>query len=82
MNIKREDRICKCCTNNAIEDEYHFLLVCPAYDTVRKNYIKEFYFVHPSIDKFSSLMNCLNENVIQNVAVFLHKAILLRMLYI
>ncbi|XP_067654422.1 uncharacterized protein [Haliotis asinina] len=81
MNIKREDRLCKCCTNNAIEDEYHFLLVCPAFDTLRRKYMKEYYFVHPSIAKFSSLLTCSNEKVIQNIAIFIHKAMLSRQFF-
>ena len=28
-NISRDDRICKLCNLNSIENEYHFLLVCP-----------------------------------------------------
>ncbi len=77
-NTNREEGICRYCDKNVIEDEYHFLLVCPAYDTLRKQYIKDFYFVHPSTDKFSLLLNCSNEITIQNVAQFIHKAMFLR----
>ena len=30
-NTKREDRLCKLCNLNFIEDEIHFTLVCPFY---------------------------------------------------
>ena len=71
-NTPREERLCKCCNTNVIEDEYHFLLVCPAFNTIREKYIKEFYFVHPSIEKFSSLLNCSNDRVLQNIAVYIY----------
>ena len=31
QNIPREERLCKFCTSNVIENEYHFLLICPLY---------------------------------------------------
>ena len=36
-----EERICRICNNNTIEDEYHFICVCPAYQTLRQEYIDE-----------------------------------------
>ena len=30
-NIERNNRLCQYCQMNVIEDEFHFLLVCPAY---------------------------------------------------
>ena len=35
-NIAKENRLCKYCNMKVIESEYHFLLVCPAYTTIRK----------------------------------------------
>ena len=74
LKMKREDRLCKSCNTNLIENEYHFLLVCPLYNELRKKYIRELYFVHPSIDTFSALMTCKNQNVIQNLAMFIYHA--------
>ena len=37
--ILLEDRLCAFCENNVfvvIEDEYHFLLHCPRYNTIRE----------------------------------------------
>ena len=31
QNVERNGRICKNCNMNMVEDEYHFLLACPAY---------------------------------------------------
>ena len=38
------DRLCAFCENNGIvviEDEYHFLLHCPRYNTIREKYLKK-----------------------------------------
>jgi hypothetical protein len=35
QNIPRENRICKLCNLNKVEDEEHFILECPAYTEVR-----------------------------------------------
>ena len=36
-NTPREQRICPVCNMNAIENEYHFILVCPYYKTSERN---------------------------------------------
>lgn len=33
----RIDRVCKICSGNHVEDEYHFLEECPALDSIRSN---------------------------------------------
>ena len=73
-NIKREDRLCKSCNINVLENEYHFLLVCPLYNKLRRQYLKKYYYVHPSLDKFVNLMKCNNENVIKNLAIYIYQA--------
>ena len=35
INEKREVRICKNCNTQTIEDEYHFIFICPAYNMIR-----------------------------------------------
>ena len=41
----RNNRICKCCSRNGIEDEYHFILVCPCFSEVRQKLIKNVLFL-------------------------------------
>ena len=38
-NIDRENIICKFCNLKAIENEFHFLLICPLYRDIRKLFI-------------------------------------------
>ena len=40
--IPRERRICFLCNLSKVETETHFLFECPAYDTQRKAFSKEF----------------------------------------
>ena len=35
-NLETEERLCKLCITQTIEDEYHFLIDCPIYDNSRK----------------------------------------------
>jgi hypothetical protein len=37
LDIPRENRICKLCTLNKVEDEEHFILECPAYSKIRND---------------------------------------------
>ena len=78
FNIKREERLCRSCSNNAVENEYHFLFICPLYNDLRIKYLNEYYYVHPTLDKFSSLLQCNNVNTIQNLAMFIYYAMKLR----
>ena len=38
-NIPREERICKLCKSNEIENEKHFLISCDAYDNIRQDFL-------------------------------------------
>ena len=36
--IERNNRLCRLCTMNAIEDECHFIEQCPRYNLIRRRY--------------------------------------------
>ena len=40
VNVPRNERKCTLCTLNDIEDEFHFILICPFYSAIRKCFIK------------------------------------------
>ena len=56
-HIDRNNRICSLCNMNILEDEYHFVLVCPFYSTIRDKYIKPYYYNTPSTFKLTQLMS-------------------------
>ena len=55
-NIPRDNRICRCCKMNNIEDEYHFVLICPAYRTFRCNFLPKYYCSWPNTRKLLFLL--------------------------
>ena len=55
-NTPREQRLCKSCNMNKIEDEFHFLLVCPKYRDLRCKYFKRYYCHWPTLYKFENIM--------------------------
>ena len=41
QGVKREDRLCKECTRNEVEDVTHWLLTCPAWNSHRQPLLPE-----------------------------------------
>ncbi len=37
--VKEENRLCKACNNNQIENEYHIIFNCNAYSTLRTAFL-------------------------------------------
>ena len=82
--IDRNDRICIYCERTfdirIVEDEYHFLIVCPAYQNVRTQYLSDI------LDKFninnetiiSILLKSFNEHVVKAISFFLYHAFYVR----
>jgi hypothetical protein len=77
-NVDRRLRICQECNMRMIENEYHFLLVCPKYSELRTKYFKPYYCRWPSIQKFITLLSCESSKSITNVAKFIYSAFQLR----
>ena len=73
-NIVREDRKCLVCNLNVIENEFHFLLVCPFYRDIRTLYLPKYYYTWPNIQKFIGLMESNSKKTILNISKFLDKA--------
>lgn len=74
----REQRLCKSCTMNAIESEYHFLLVCPNYKDLRKKYFKPYFCHWPTLNKFRTLMSSTSKYVINNLSKYIYSAFQIR----
>jgi hypothetical protein len=51
QNIIKENRTCLSCNMNVLEDEYHFVLVCPAYRSFRSLYLPRYYCSWPNRQK-------------------------------
>ena len=59
-NIARTERVFVSCNSNLVENEYHFLLVCPLYRELRKQYLKPYFYRWPTLNEFDSLMSNTN----------------------
>ena len=71
------ERICEVCSEG-IEDEFHFLLVCPLYQTVREALLPQYYWIFPTRQKFFNLMNVQSAILLRNLGKFIYKAMYLR----
>ena len=72
-NISHTDLLCPLC-KESIEDEFHFVLICPVLNEIRKTFIPGKYYSRPCRFRLSLLMSSENENIVRNVAMYLFKA--------
>ena len=72
INIERNQNKCHLCTNY-IEDEFHFILICPAYIDLRKTYIHKYFHTRPSMYKLTILLTSTKSKQL-NLAIYLLKA--------
>ena len=77
VNVRYEDLLCPICGND-VETEVHFMLVCPAYETIREQYIPGKYFRTPSLFKLVMLMASESKSVMLNVANYVRHSFDLR----
>lgn len=48
LKIPKHERLCKLCIEKEIEDEYHFLFICNAYQDIRQKLIPSKFHTHPN----------------------------------
>ena len=78
-----DDRVCKNCNFNAIEDEKHMLLFCSKYnfdraELIYKCYNKNIAYINDYNSKFIWLLSNEEESTCRNIAKFISKCFLLR----
>jgi len=66
--IDRVQRKCLNCNLNDLEDEYHFVLICPMYNHLRTTYIKKYYFRRPKLFKST------NKPTVKNLSKYIYEA--------
>ena len=72
--IERNLRYCTICNSNEIEDEFHFVIMCPSYRELRKKFIKSYYYKKPSMLKFIELLQNKTFPVLLNLCKFIQQA--------
>ena len=76
--VSKSERLCTCCNLHDIEDEFHFILKCPLYSDLRKQFLKKYYYLRPSVFKLIKLLSSNNVSELLKLGKFLSAAILLR----
>ena len=76
--IDRPERICQVCDTGDLEDEYHFVLVCAAYNELRVKYMNIHFRRNPSVFKFLQLINSSDTTTINNLSYFIYNAFKIR----
>ena len=75
---EKDTRKCVMCNMKSVEDDYHFLLVCPKYQELRRKFFKRYYCCFPTKNKFILLMSSTNKNVILSIGKYLYYAFKMR----
>ena len=65
-------------TVNDLEDEFHFILICPCYSDTRKKFIRKYFYKNPSMFKFIELLKSDNRTNIVNLTNFIKNAVSIR----
>ena len=76
--IPRELRICKSCDLGCVEDEYHFVIISPAYVNLRKKFIPNKFLKFTSILIFRKLMASRDPETNKDLALYIKVAMKLR----
>ena len=63
---------------SVIEDEIHFLLFCPMYNSYRTDLIPATFRVNPSPEKAIALLSIKTPHTLNNLANFVFKAMIVR----
>ena len=72
--LDRDDRLCRTCNMRMIEDEYHFLLVCPHYNELRRKYFSQYFCHWPNMNKFKMLMSSTSEKILLRLSKYIYYA--------
>ena len=78
INKHRNERYCSYCLNNNtfdIEDEYHFVCICPCFPDLRKKYINKKYRIRPSVFKYIQLLKSVNRTELIKLSSFINEAL-------
>ena len=73
-NIPRDMRRCDQCDSQSIGDEYHFLLECPKYNTIRQSLLPTFCHHIVNTYIFKNVMSPISNHGINNLSCYISLA--------
>lgn len=68
----------KCSICDKLEDEFHFVLECKMYESIRKELIPAYYYLNPNMFKFTELIMTNNTKMIRKLSLYLTRSMELR----
>ena len=74
----RDQRFCPFCNTSDIEEDYHFVCICPCFNEVRRKFLKKYYYIRPSMYKFVSLLTSTNRKELIHLSLFVREALSIR----
>lgn len=74
--IERENRLCKLCNQKSVESEYHFLLCCTRYTSLRTKYLGNISW--PCVQKFNTIMSSKNKIELLKISKYIKESMFLR----
>ncbi|KAK6181925.1 hypothetical protein SNE40_009702 [Patella caerulea] len=74
-NTPRDQRLCNICNMHKMENEFHFILVCPVLRDLRLNFLPVYCHNNPSEYKLRKLFQCKSEFVYKNLAIYIKLAL-------
>ena len=77
-NIPRNERYCVCCNSRDIEDEFHFVCICPCFSVLRQKYLKRYLYVNPSVFKYHQLLTSSDKNELVKLCKYIKEAFVIR----
>jgi len=66
------------CVLREIEDDFHFVIKCPAYSAIRSKYISHSIYRRPSVFKYVSLLQSTCIGSLNNLGKYIYFAVALR----
>ena len=78
----RDQRFCHFCNTSDIEDEYHFVCICPCFSKVRRKFLKEYYYIRPPMFKFVSLLTSTDRKELPHLSLCVKEALSIRKTFV
>ena len=66
-----DSRKCELCLKNDIGDNFHYLLICPAFENHRKRFISPYFYIRPNVIKYKELLNITSEPKLKKLSMFM-----------
>ena len=80
-NILLDDRNCVYC-ESCLEDEFHFVMICPLYHDLRLKYFEDYFLQDVHYTKFCTILSSENTTTIRNLAMYLFYAFEMRSIFL